>query len=66
MGPACSDTIEPIAGVSKYFNIPIISYGAEGAIFSGQDDYPYFFRTIPENKIFGWALDAVWMEMKEI
>ncbi|KAK7047733.1 hypothetical protein SK128_014579, partial [Halocaridina rubra] len=51
VGPACSDTIEPVAGVSKYFNMPIISYGAEGAIFS-DEDYPYFFRTIPENKIF--------------
>ncbi|KAK8726640.1 hypothetical protein OTU49_009969, partial [Cherax quadricarinatus] len=52
VGPACSDTVEPIAGVSKYFNVPIISYGAEGAIFSDKDHYPYFFRTIPENKIF--------------
>nr|XP_045607313.1 atrial natriuretic peptide receptor 2-like isoform X2 [Procambarus clarkii] len=52
VGPACSDTVEPIAGVSKYFNVPIISYGAEGAIFSDKDHYPYFFRTIPENRIF--------------
>ncbi|XP_050730099.1 uncharacterized protein LOC127005358 isoform X3 [Eriocheir sinensis] len=64
VGPACSDTIEPIAGVSKYFNIPIISYGAEGAIFSGQDDYPYFFRTIPENKIFGHVYKHLFRSME--
>ncbi|XP_042206983.1 receptor-type guanylate cyclase gcy-1-like isoform X2 [Homarus americanus] len=58
VGPACSDTVEPIAGVSKYFNVPIISYGAEGAIFSDQDHYPYFFRTIPENKIFRYVYSS--------
>lgn len=63
VGPACSDTIEPIAGVSKYFNIPIISYAAEGAIFSGQDDYPYFFRTIPENRIFGYVYKHLFRSM---
>ncbi|CAL4076058.1 unnamed protein product [Meganyctiphanes norvegica] len=52
VGPACTDTVEPFAGVAKHFNVPIISYGAEGAIFSGHSRYPYFFRTIPENKIF--------------
>lgn len=52
IGPACSDTVVPLAGVSKYYNLPIISYGAEGGIFTDQNVYPHFFRTIPENKIF--------------
>lgn len=51
-GPACSDTVEPIAGVAKHFNTIIISYSAEGAVFSNRDKYPYFFRTIPENNQF--------------
>ncbi|KAF2362436.1 Receptor ligand binding region [Trinorchestia longiramus] len=52
IGPACSDTLVPLAGVQNHFKIPVISYGAEGAIFSDQEEYPYFFRTIPENKIY--------------
>ena len=52
VGPPCSDTIKPLAGITNLHQLPIISYGAEGAIFSDQKDYPYFFRTIPENKIF--------------
>ena len=50
LGPACSDTIEPIAGVSKHFRTVVISYGAEGSIASDGFKYPYFFRTIAENK----------------
>ena len=69
LGPACSDTVEPIAGVSKHFRsvswlstslmmisddafrTVVISYSAEGSISSdNRDDYPYFFRTIAENK----------------
>ena len=30
LGPACSDTVEPIAGVSKHFRTVVISYSAEG------------------------------------
>ena len=55
MGPACTDTVEPLAGVAREFSLTVISYGAEGAIFSTEDDavkYPYFFRTIPENKYY--------------
>ena len=51
LGPACSDTVEPIAGVSKHFRTVVISYSAEGSISSDSSDhYPYFFRTIAENK----------------
>ncbi|XP_067135632.1 uncharacterized protein [Centruroides vittatus] len=52
LGPACSDTVEPIAGVAKHYNTIIISYSAEGALINDQDKYPYFFRTIPENSQF--------------
>ena len=51
-GPACSDTVEPIAGVSRHYNVVVISYSAEGVLFSNRSQYPYFFRTIGENKQF--------------
>ncbi|KAB0792760.1 hypothetical protein PPYR_14719 [Photinus pyralis] len=50
LGPACSDTVEPLAGVSKHYKTLVISYSAEGASFSDRQKYPYFFRTIGENK----------------
>ncbi|KAL5280650.1 Vkr family protein [Megaselia abdita] len=49
LGPACSETIQPIAGISRYLNIPIISYAAEAPVFN-QDVYPYFFRTVGSNR----------------
>lgn len=49
LGPACSETVEPLAGVSKHYHIMVISYSAEGASFSDRVKYPYFFRTIGEN-----------------
>ncbi|KAH7976573.1 hypothetical protein HPB52_016328 [Rhipicephalus sanguineus] len=51
-GPACTETLEPIVGVAQHYNTPIISYSAEGALFSKREKYPYFFRTIPENHIY--------------
>ncbi|VEN45528.1 unnamed protein product, partial [Callosobruchus maculatus] len=50
LGPACSETVEPIAGVSKHYHVLVISYSAEGASFSDRKKYPYFFRTIGENQ----------------
>ncbi|XP_045472774.1 uncharacterized protein LOC123679301 isoform X2 [Harmonia axyridis] len=50
LGPACSDTVEPLASVSKHYQTMIISYSAEGSSFSDRETYPYFFRTIGENK----------------
>ena len=51
LGPACSDTVEPIAGVSKHFRTVVISYSAEASISTGDNEqYPYLFRTIAENK----------------
>ncbi|CAG0879002.1 unnamed protein product [Darwinula stevensoni] len=52
LGPACSNTIEPIAGVSKHFKTVVISYSAEGAVLTDREKYPYFFRTIGENRQF--------------
>ncbi|KAK0157842.1 hypothetical protein PV328_011532 [Microctonus aethiopoides] len=50
LGPACSDTIEPLVGISRHYKTVIISYGAEGSTFNDRTRYPYFFRTIAENK----------------
>jgi len=46
-GPGCSETAEPIAGVSKHFNMVIISYSAEALNLANRAMYPLFFRTIP-------------------
>ncbi|XP_053958896.1 uncharacterized protein LOC128863661 [Anastrepha ludens] len=50
LGPACSETVEPIAGISKHTNMAVISYSAEGASFADRRAYPYFFRTIGSNR----------------
>ncbi|KAG7188679.1 hypothetical protein KM043_008301 [Ampulex compressa] len=50
LGPACSETVEPLVGVSKHYKTVIISYSAEGPSFNDRSSYPYFFRTIGENK----------------
>merc|ERR1711971_1346209 len=44
------------AGVSKHFRTVVISYSAEGTISnSNSKEYPYFFRTIAENKQYKFA-----------
>jgi len=60
LGPACSDTVEPIAGVSKHVRSVVITYSAEGSISTIREsteknkgkeaNFPYFFRTIAENQ----------------
>ncbi|KOC65570.1 Insulin-like peptide receptor [Habropoda laboriosa] len=50
LGPACSETVEPLVGVSKHYRTVVISYSAEGSSFNDRTKYPYFFRTIGENK----------------
>lgn len=52
LGPACSETLEPLAGVSKHYSTIIISYSAEGSNFSDTTKYPYFFRSIGENDFY--------------
>ena len=37
-------------GVSKHFRMAVISYSAEGAFLSDREKYPFFFRTIGENR----------------
>lgn len=39
-----------ISGLSKHTHMAVISYSAEGGSFRDRDKYPYFFRTIGENK----------------
>ena len=46
-GPACTETADPIAGVSKHYNTIIISYGAESLHLANRDAFPLFFRTVP-------------------
>ncbi|KAI8119383.1 Gamma-aminobutyric acid type B receptor subunit 1 [Lucilia cuprina] len=50
VGPACSETVEPIAGISRHTNMAVISYSAEGATFLDRHAYPFFFRTIGSNR----------------
>ncbi|XP_059221078.1 uncharacterized protein LOC106092877 isoform X2 [Stomoxys calcitrans] len=50
LGPACSETVEPIAGISRHTNMAVISYSAEGASFLDRQAYPFFFRTIGSNR----------------
>ena len=46
-GPACSETAEPIAGLSQHFNTIAISYSADAIQLSSRSAFPLFFRTIP-------------------
>ncbi|XP_014212740.1 receptor-type guanylate cyclase gcy-3-like [Copidosoma floridanum] len=50
LGPACSETIEPLAGVSNHYPFVIMSYSAEGSSLNDRTRYPYFFRTIGANR----------------
>lgn len=73
VGPACSETVEPIAGISRHTNMAVISYSAEGTSFLDRQSYPFFFRTIGSNrqyedvytsimKAFGWKRMAALTE----
>jgi len=46
LGPGCSEIAEPIAGVSKHFNMVVISYG-QALDLANRAMYPLFFRTYP-------------------
>lgn len=50
LGPACSEAIEPIAAISKHYKLSVITYSAEGISFENRENYPYFYRTIGENR----------------
>ncbi|XP_057666874.1 uncharacterized protein LOC130900347 [Diorhabda carinulata] len=62
LGPACTETVEPIAPVSKQYNVVVVSYGAEGTSFSDRSKYPYFFRTIGENLHYKYAYLALFKQ----
>ncbi|KAK8378937.1 hypothetical protein O3P69_009579 [Scylla paramamosain] len=63
LGPACSDTLETLVGVAETFKTVVMSYSAEGAIFN-YSKYPYFFRTIPENKIYGTVYKKLFQQLQ--
>ncbi|KAG0710468.1 Insulin-like peptide receptor [Chionoecetes opilio] len=63
LGPACSDTVEPLVGVAETFKTVVMSYSAEGAIFN-YSKFPYFFRTIPENKIYGTVYKKLFEQLQ--
>lgn len=64
LGPACSETIEPLVGISKQYNTMVISYSAEGSSFDDRIKYPYFFRTIGENKQYKHVYLELFKKMK--
>ncbi|XP_037086042.1 uncharacterized protein LOC119106492 isoform X2 [Pollicipes pollicipes] len=64
LGPACSNTLEPIAGVSRHFRVLVISYSAEGVLLTNRSQYPYFFRTIGENKQFRFVYKQLLAQLK--
>ncbi|CAH0390440.1 unnamed protein product [Bemisia tabaci] len=55
LGPACSETLEPLAGVAVHYRTVVVSYSAEGASFASREKSPYFFRTVGENKQFKYV-----------
>lgn len=44
--------------------MPVISYSAEGVSFKDRDKYPYFFRTIGENKQYEHVYVRLLKELK--
>lgn len=52
LGPACSETVEPIVGIGKHMNLIVMSYSAESLTLVNSKTYPYFFRTIGSDLIF--------------
>lgn len=50
IGPACSESINPIVALSDALTIPIVSYAAEGGSFLDRSTYPYIYRTIGDSK----------------
>lgn len=63
LGPACTETVEPLAAVSKHYHNLIVSYSAEGADYSDRDKYPYFFRTIGENIQYKYVYLALFKQL---
>ncbi|XP_065892670.1 gamma-aminobutyric acid type B receptor subunit 2-like isoform X2 [Dysidea avara] len=53
LGPACSVANIPMGEMAeKYFHLTQVSYTASSPVFGDKENYPRFFRTIPEIKQF--------------
>lgn len=50
IGPACSETVDSIGGISAAMKVPIVSYGAEGGSFADRSTYPFVYRTIGDSR----------------
>ena len=50
-GPACSNTVEAVAGVSKHYRTAVVTYSAKSFVTHGQhSDNPFYFRTVASNE----------------
>ncbi|CRK93996.1 CLUMA_CG007522, isoform A [Clunio marinus] len=63
LGPSCSEAVEPIAGISKHFKMSVITYSAEGISFDDRKEFPHFFRTIGETKMYEDVYAKLLIEM---
>lgn len=50
IGPACSETIDAISGISAAMNVPIVSYAAEGGSFANRISHPFVYRAIGDSR----------------
>ena len=51
LGPACSNSVRPIVGISQLFKTVVVTYRAMGVVTDqDRDKYTYFFRTVSTNK----------------
>ena len=51
VGPANTNVSYSVANLARYFQIPLISYASSDAVFSHEDIYEYFLRTIPSDNL---------------
>ncbi|XP_052822135.1 uncharacterized protein LOC106880693 isoform X4 [Octopus bimaculoides] len=63
LGPGCTDEAEPIAAISKHFNMIIVSYSAGAASLNNKQKYPYFFRTVPHINYYRYVYEKLFLAM---
>ena len=51
IGAGSSQVTIPIAGLSRLFSVPQISYSSTSAILSDRERYTYFYRTVPSDNM---------------
>jgi ABC-type branched-subunit amino acid transport system substrate-binding protein len=56
VGPCYSSTAQPVAQLSKIFNIPLVSPSATSPTLSDKSNFPTFFRTAPSDAFQGTAM----------